>query len=141
MTYVESVSSATYHPVYGYSGTIINDESGQSLFSSRYCSVPDDYPKMMGMVLKEGRMPRGDDETVVNETFAEWMHWGNNILNRTVYNSGYVCKVVGVMKDYRIGSFTSPQQPLLLMHTKTSLLARPLYFSMRYKRFHLFCPR
>ena len=73
---------------------------------------------MMGMVLKEGRMPRGDDETVVNETFAEWMHWGNNILNRTVYNSGYVCKVVGVMKDYRIGSFTSPQQPLLLMHTK-----------------------
>ena len=118
MPYVESVSSATYHPVYGYSGTIINDESGQSLFSSRYCSVPDDYPKMMGMVLKEGRMPRGDDETVVNETFAEWMHWGNNILNRTVYNSGYVCKVVGVMKDYRIGSFTSPQQPLLLMHTK-----------------------
>lgn len=51
-------------------------------------------------------MPRGDDETVVNETFAEWMHWGNNILNRTVYNSGYVCKVVGVMKDYRIGSFS-----------------------------------
>ncbi len=118
MPYVESVSSATYHPVYGYSGTIINDESGQSLFSSRYCSTLDDYPKMMGMVLKEGRMPRGDDETVVNETFAEWMHWGNNILNRTVYNSGYVCKVVGVMKDYRIGSFTSPQQPLLLMHTK-----------------------
>ncbi|HJF06036.1 MAG TPA: ABC transporter permease, partial [Bacteroides thetaiotaomicron] len=118
MPYVESVSSASYNPVYNYSGTVINTESGQSLFSSRYCGVLEDYPKMMGMALKEGRMPRSNDETVVNETFAEWMHWGNDILNRTVYNSGYVCKVVGVMKDYRIGSFTHPQQPLLLMYTK-----------------------
>ncbi len=54
MPYVESVSSATYHPVYGYSGTIINDESGQSLFSSRYCSTLDDYPKMMGMSSEGG---------------------------------------------------------------------------------------
>ena len=118
MPYVESVSSASYNPVYNYSGTVINTESGQSLFSSRYCGVLEDYPKMMGMALKEGRMPRSNDETFVNETFAEWMHWGNDILNRTVYNSGYVCKVVGVMKDYRIGSFTHPQQPLLLMYTK-----------------------
>ncbi|WP_455585979.1 ABC transporter permease [Bacteroides sp.] len=118
LPYVETVSSAEEHPVYGYSGTIINDESGKALFSSRYYSSLEDYPKMMGMVLKEGRMPRGDDETVVNETFAEWMHWGNNILNRTIYNSGYVCKVVGVMKDYRIGNFTNPQQPLILMNTK-----------------------
>lgn len=118
LPYVEAVSSAQGHPVYGYSGTMINNESGKALFSSRYYSAMEDYPKMMGMVLKEGRMPRGDDETVVNETFAEWMHWGNNVLNRTVYNSGYVCKVVGVMKDYRIGNFTNPQQPLTLMATK-----------------------
>lgn len=119
MPYVESVSSASYHPVYGYSGTIINTESGQSLFSSRYCSVQEDYPKMMGMVLKEGRMPRSNDEIVVNETFAQWMSWRNSILNRTVYNSGYICKVVGVMKDYRIGSLTNPQQPLILMYSKS----------------------
>lgn len=36
LPYVESVSSADSHPVYSYSGTMIQDESGQSLFSSRF---------------------------------------------------------------------------------------------------------
>ena len=40
------------------------------------------------------------------------------LLNRTVYNSGYVCKVVGVIKDFRIGNFTNPQAPFILMSTK-----------------------
>ena len=46
------------------------------------------------------------------------MHWGTELLNRTVYNSGYVCKVVGVIKDFRIGNFTNPQAPFILMSTK-----------------------
>ena len=118
LPYVESVSSADSHPVYSYSGTMIQDESGQSLFSSRFCKMMEDYPKMMGMVMKEGRMPRNEDEVVINETYGEWMHWGNELLNRTVYNSGYVCKVVGVIKDFRIGNFTNPQAPFILMSTK-----------------------
>ena len=106
LPYVESVSSADSHPVYSYSGTMIQDESGQSLFSSRFCEMMEDYPKMMGMVMKEGRMPRNENEVAINETYGEWMHWGTELLNRTVYNSGYVCKVVGVIKDFRIGNFT-----------------------------------
>ena len=46
LPYVESVSSADSHPVYSYSGTMIQDESGQSLFSSRFCEMMEDYPKM-----------------------------------------------------------------------------------------------
>lgn len=118
LPYVESVSSAESHPVYSYSGTMIQDESGQSLFSSRFCDMMEDYPAMMGMSMKEGRMPRNEQETLINETFGEWMHWGNDLLNRTVYNSGYVCKVVGVLKDFRIGNFTNPQQPITIMVTK-----------------------
>lgn len=118
LPYVESVSSASYNPVYGYSGTMIQSESGVSLFSSRFCTVLDDYPKMMGMVMKEGRMPQNENEAAINETYAKWMHWGKDILNRTIYNSGYVCKVVGVLKDYRMGSFVNPQEPLILMDTK-----------------------
>ena len=118
LPYVEAVSSADTHPVYSYSGTMIQNEGGQSLFSSRYCDMMEDYPAMMGMVMKEGRMPRNKQETLINETFGEWMHWGNDLLNRTVYNSGYVCKVVGVLKDFRIGNFTNPQQPITIMVTK-----------------------
>ena len=73
---------------------------------------------MMGMVMKEGRMPRNENEVAINETYGEWMHWGTELLNRTVNNSGYVCKVVGVIKDFRIGNFTNPQAPFILMSTK-----------------------
>ena len=118
LPYVESVSSADSHPVYSYSGTMIQDESGQSLFSSRFCEMMEDYPKMMGMVMKEGRMPRNENEVAIYETYGEWMLWGTELLNRTVYNSGYVCKVVGVIKDFRIGNFTNPQAPFILMSTK-----------------------
>ena len=59
-----------------------------------------------------------DIEVAINETYGEWMHWGTELLNRTVYNSGYVCKVVGVIKDFRIGNFTNPQAPFILMSTK-----------------------
>lgn len=118
LPYVESVSSASEHPVYSYSGTMIQNEGGQSLFSSRFCNALENYPKMMGMVLKEGRMAQNEDEVVINETYAEWMKWGNDFLNRTVYNSGYVCKVVGVLKDFQMGDFTHSKQPFLLMNTK-----------------------
>lgn len=40
-----------------------------------------------------------ENEVAINETYGEWMHWGTELLNRTVYNSGYVCKVVGVVKE------------------------------------------
>ncbi len=118
LSYVEAVSSADSYPASNYSGTMIQDENGQSLFSSRYCSLTEDYPAMMGMVMKEGRMPQERREVVVNETFAKWMHWGDSVLNRMVYDSGSICQVVGVLKDFRIGDLTNPQQPFLAMETK-----------------------
>lgn len=30
----------------------------------------EDYPKMMGMVMKEGRMPRNENEVAINEHTA-----------------------------------------------------------------------
>ena len=66
--------------------------------------------------------------------------FGNNEFENMVYINCYknksiaqLFKVTQMQKDF--------PSALLLMHTKTSLLARPLYFSMRYKRFHQFCPR
>lgn len=39
---------------------------------------------MMGMAFKAGRMARTKDEIIVNETFADMMHWGNDAVGRTV---------------------------------------------------------
>ena len=117
LPYVEDVESASYPPCIGMSGMRIMDESGQSLFSSRYCVETENYPKMMGMVIKEGRMARERNEAVVNETFAETMRWGDDIVGRIVHQGNTSLgdlRVVGVLKDFHTASFYVPQQPLIV---------------------------
>ena len=117
LPYVEVVESASYPPCIGMSGMMILNESGKSIFSSRYCVETEGYPQMMGMALKEGRMARERNEAVVNETFARIMRWGDEILGRVVHNSHTSLgdlKVVGVLKDFHTASFYVPQQPLIV---------------------------
>ena len=57
LPYVEAVTSANNTPVSGYSGSMIRDASGNVLFSTRACYyMREDYPAMMGMAFKAGRM-------------------------------------------------------------------------------------
>lgn len=68
LPYVEAVSSAEGTPIYGYSGNFVYDEAGNSLFSTRFCYfMREDYPAMMGIPFKAGRMAREKGEAVVNE--------------------------------------------------------------------------
>lgn len=114
LPYVEAVSAASDPPFIGYSGMMIQNEGGQKLFSSRFYIALEDYPAMMGMAMKAGRMVRDKGEVVVNETFAERMRWGSEVVGRTVYAEGDTYKVVGLMKDYHSGSFYSEQLPLIV---------------------------
>ena len=85
LPYVEAVTSANNTPVSGYSGSMIRDASGNVLFSTRACFyMREDYPAMMGMAFKAGRMARTKDEIIVNDTFADMMQWGNAAVGRTV---------------------------------------------------------
>ena len=117
LPYVEDVESASYPPCIGMSGMRILNESGQSLFSSRYCVDTENYPKMMGMTMKEGRMARERNEAVVNETFAKTMRWGDDVVGRIVHqgNTGLGdLRIVGVLKDFHTASFYVSQQPLIV---------------------------
>ena len=89
------------YPAYGFSGEMVRNEAGKTLFSTRIEGEMENYPKMMGMTFKVGRMARDSSEVVVNETFAEWMHWGSRVVGRTL-NLGRNYKVVGLLKDYRM---------------------------------------
>lgn len=119
LPYVEEVSSAVSTPVASYSGSMIEGEGGKSLFSTRYSYALEDYFKMMGMTMKEGRPPRAADEVVVNEAFAERMRWGNEALNHPLRVEGENHKVVGVLKDFHIGSFYQPQDVIMFGYTRT----------------------
>lgn len=118
LPYVEEISFAVSSPVQGYSGSMIQGEGGQSLFSTRISWVPEDYFQMMGMTLKEGRPARAEDEVVVNEAFAERMRWGNETLNHPLHTGGETFKVVGVLKDFQIGSFYEPQDVIIFGHIR-----------------------
>ena len=113
LPYVEDVSWALSYPIAGYSGSFVsNAKDGNSLFSTRYDYWMKNYPEMMGMTLKEGRLGNvRDGEVVVNEAFAEWMHWGNDIIGRTFYSEQGNVTVVGVLNNFHIDSFREAQKP------------------------------
>ena len=113
MPYVEAMTySGTSTPVDGYSGTMVNNEAGQPLFSSRYDAWPEDYANVMGMTLLEGRMPRTGGEVLVNETLAKMMHWGDKVVGRQL-NDGSNNTVVGLLKDFQIGGFYLEPMPFI----------------------------
>ena len=120
LPYVEAVTSANNTPVSGYSGSMIRDASGNVLFSTRACYyMREDYPAMMGMVFKAGRMARTKDEIIVNETFADMMHWGNDAVGRTVdVDNAAQMKVAGVLKDFQIGDFTEAKMPFVARYNQ-----------------------
>lgn len=74
---------------------------------------------MMGMVFKAGRMARTEDEIIINETFADMMHWGDDAVGRTVDVDNTVqMKVAGVLKDFQIEDFTAAKMPFIARYNK-----------------------
>ncbi len=119
LPYVEALSSAHGTPIWGYSGSMIQDATGQALFSARSSYyMREDYPELMGMTFKAGRMAREKDEVVVNETFAEMMHWGNEVVGRTVNMENGLYKVTGLLKEFQIQGFTSEKMPFIARGNK-----------------------
>ncbi|ADV44148.1 ABC transporter permease [Bacteroides helcogenes] len=119
LPYVEAVSSANGTPIREYSGSMIEGEAGQALFSTRASYfMREDYPALMGITVKAGCMARERDEAVVNETFAEMMHWGDNVVGRMVSTDGVSLKIVGQLKDFQIGGFTAGKKPFLARGNK-----------------------
>ena len=131
LPYVEAVSASYSSPVYGYSGTFINSESGQNLFSARFDQFNNSYPTLLGMTLLQGRLPRNSEEVVVNETFAQMMHWGNDVVDRTVYTMGMTPKVVGLLKDFQIEGFYQKLMPYIGFGRNDNYFSNTLYFKLK----------
>ncbi len=116
LPYVEALTSATSYPSNGYSGQMIPDEKGTSLFSSRYDFTQENYVAFMGMVIQQGRVPRESGEVAVNEEFVRRMHWGKDVLGKSIQTEEGRVKIVGVIKDFNIGGFYSELKPFVLHH-------------------------
>ncbi|MDO4165715.1 MAG: ABC transporter permease [Bacteroides sp.] len=121
LPYVEAVSNANSSPVDGYSGNFVENEAGKSLFSTRYCyNMRSDYPEMMGMTFKAGRMAHPAEigqtqpyEAIVNETFVRMMHWGDDAVGRIVHMGNATLQVAGVLKDFQIRNLMVEPMPFM----------------------------
>lgn len=118
LPYIANVSAAYGNPLDGYSGCFINGENGEALFSARFDACMDNYYDLMGIQLKEGRLPRDNSEAVINETFVDLMKWDKEAIGHIVHTMGENITVCGVLKDFQINGFYAKPMPYIGFNTR-----------------------
>ena len=116
LPYVESVTSSRDNtPLWGYSGELMFDEAGKTLFSSKYDYVNEDYAEIMGISVKQGRLPRERKEVAANETWLEMRGWSaDHAIGQTIQTEEGKVKIVGIIKDFQIANFFEENKPFLM---------------------------
>lgn len=116
LPYVNGYSVSTSIPVWGYSGEMIPDQTGQALFSSKYDYCNEEYLDFLGVKLIAGRKHQRHNEIVVNREFCRLMGWtpqqAINYESPLSTEEGPV-KIVGVIEDFNIGSFFDEQRAFI----------------------------
>lgn len=124
LPYVEAVTSSGGYPIWGYSGEMVSEIQGQALFSTRFDYWIENYPSFMGMSFVQGRMPREKDEVAVNETFVRKMNWSSDVLGKTFFTDLGRVKVVGVVKNFMIGSVYFTQDHPFVAHYHPTFIGK-----------------
>ena len=78
----------------------------------------DNYYELMGIQLKEGRLPRDNSEVVINETFVNLMKWGKEAIGHIIHTMGENVTVCGVVKDFQINGFYAEPMPYIGFNTR-----------------------
>lgn len=119
---VERASVATSLPFDGMSGQhVIDLETQEMLFSTRFIFVDKDYLDVMGLSLKLGtNFPENTssfDKVLVNEKFVEMAGIKDNPIGKR-FDIMKTNEIIGVVKDYHLGSLYTEQMPLVILPMK-----------------------
>jgi putative ABC transport system permease protein len=118
LPYVEEVTAGNSTPIDGYSGAMVS-QNGQSLFSTRMAfGWNENYLDLMGMTLLQGEFKVEPGTAVVNELFAERMHWGQEVVGRRIRLDGDDVTVTGLLKNFQIGTFKDEPKPFATFATR-----------------------
>lgn len=131
---IASVSVSHYLPIFRANGEMIRNEgSNETLFSSRSIVATPEYLQTFGIELLTGQslpeqITEGYNGVLVNETFVKSMHWDDSPLGKTFSNGGWTMEVIGVVKDYQLGSLYENKsgidggiQPMIIVGRTTPL--------------------
>ena len=117
LPYVEAFTSSLYEPTGVYSGEMIHDENGNTLFSSKWDYVQDNYTEVLGITVKQGHTPRKSGEVAVNEKWLEMRNWtADKAIGNVIQTEEGKVKVVGVLKNFHLGNFFEEQLPFVMHH-------------------------
>ncbi|GHT20973.1 ABC transporter permease [Bacteroidia bacterium] len=100
--FIETSATSMSIPM-GYSGAIIRDDEGNTLFSGRYEAADYNYISTMQMEFVNGGNFTAPGQVIVTEEFVKKMGWKDNPIGKEVnvnLETGYGGKIVGVLKDY-----------------------------------------
>ena len=116
LPYVEAVSASQENsPLWGYSGELMFDEGGNTLFSTKYDYMDEEYANIMGISIKQGRFPRERREVAANETWLNTRGWSaDQAIGQTIQTEEGKVKIVGIIKDFQIGNFFEENKPFLM---------------------------
>lgn len=116
LPYVEDVVASGSIPPYSYSGSMVRDNQGRNIFSTRFDCIDKNYFDFMGFKLLAGRKSiNGREEVIANRKFCDDMGWDvKSAIGKTVDSGNGIVKITGVMEDVCIGSFYDEPQPILL---------------------------
>ena len=116
LPYVEAIAAAEDDPLGGYSGSMVTDGKGATLFNTRINWIDENYIDIMGITLLQGREPKKRyKEAAVSEEFIRRIGFGADPLGKTTIVDGDTLEIVGVVKDYIIGGFTNDLKPIVLI--------------------------
>lgn len=117
---VEKSALASSLPIDGMSGTgVVNLETNEYLFASRFMFADKDFLDVMGISLKAGQnYPENVasvDKIIVNEKFLELAGVKDNPVGKT-FNIGFgpSAEIIGVVEDFHLGSLYTKQMPLII---------------------------
>lgn len=118
---VKKSSIASNMPIEGISGTMIQDlATKEQLFSSRFMFTDTDFLEVMEISLQQGsyfkQNTNATDQMVVNEKFVELAGIKDNPIGKMFdIGMGAKAEIIGVVKNFHLGSLYTEQMPLLIL--------------------------
>ena len=116
LPYVTDYGFSGSNPIWGYSGEIIPDDNGTSLFSTNIDYATSDYVNFMGFKLLSGRLHRDVGEAIINRSYCTESGWTpENAIGRVIGHPGRKMTIVGVIEDFSIRTLTYDKDPFILI--------------------------
>ena len=102
-------------PVYGYSGSIIPDDKGNTVFSTNFDYAPAGYIDFMGFDFIAGRPYRDSCEIIINRSYCTASGWTpENAVGRVIGHPDDPLTITGVIEDFSIGTLSYDKAPFAM---------------------------